>query len=523
MIACTVLDADGAEVPIVDGALDLEERRRYTLCAAADVLAQLGARDPTPIGGGLTLQFGHEVGSQRLRLVQGAAETWLRLQIRPSREKLPPAAWAVMLAELEGWLAGLSAGLEGAEVGQVSHRGASPLFLASALAPLLPELERALRQVLERPVERARLTWDEVPLHRVRRVTRETLGWVSRHPDIGGWLDPWSAAELRGAPPRLPQRQAEDTVDHPANRYLSWLVLRVVTALEGVAAALDRAAAGQEEALNETALWCRSRAARLREGAARLERLWRRSFLRHLPREPATEAALLVVMDHPAYARVHRMGRLLLSPRFQLDEGAHAAATRPSYDLYELWCLLAVQRQLAAALPGWRWTARKLGALLSPTGTGGGARFTARGEGQTLTLLFNPTFRGYHKRLDRRGAPRARWSRSKRRRPDLGVPWRPAGPPGGWVCLDAKYRVGQRNLGDAFTSLHLYRDALRYEGFGGPCRAALLLAPSETADAADWFSDAFRERYAAGVWALTPGRADGDSLARWLLGTLRET
>jgi hypothetical protein len=47
-----------------------------------------------------------------------------------------------------------------------------------------------------------------------------------------GVLDPWHQMELLGAGPTHAQRRTVDSVDHPANRYVSWLVWRVSDCLE---------------------------------------------------------------------------------------------------------------------------------------------------------------------------------------------------------------------------------------------------------------------------------------------------
>ena len=524
MIPCAIRDADGNDVPIADGVLTLEEHRRYTLQTTEGAAVHLGARDLGPAGpAGVALPAEFAVGEQRLRLRLDAAEATLRVRILPRAEKLAASAWVTMLSELEGWLGGISTGLEGALTGQVGQEGVDVPWVAEALAPLIPALERALRAALARPVERVRPTWDAAPLHRIRRVTRETLRWVNRHPEVGAWLDPWSAAELSGAPPHLPVREPEDTTDHPANRYLAWLLLRICRRLQATADALRDAAPAQGASLNETAAWVEARAERLERGVALLSDLWRRSFLRRLTPEPISEAALLVVGDHPAYARVHRIGRLLLSPRFQHTQGdqpeARPAATRPSFTLYELWCFLAVQRQLAGRLDDWTWNSTGLENLLKPGGTGAGAAYTATLGDQILELHFNLHFPSFFQRHRSSGALKPRWSISAERRPDLVVTWRRGDAPGRWLALDAKYRVGRSNLGDAFTTLHLYRDALRINDHGGRAAAALLLAPAMTPDTAAWYAAPFREAHGAGVWALTPGDSVGGGLADWVLDT----
>lgn len=232
--------------------------------------------------------------------------------------------------------------------------------------------------------------------------------------------------------------------------------------------------------------------------------------------QPPTEAALLVVTDDPLYARVHRVCRPFLSPRFRLDGTGPGAAVRPSFHLYEVWCFFATQRQLAAALPDWSWSLRGAKNLLALRGTGAGAVWSAEGPTGSLRLLFNPTFASYFQREGR-----DRWSLSGERRPDLVVTFSGEDGVRSWLCLDAKYRAGRKNLGDALSSAHIYRDSLRYEGYGGSCRAAVLLAPARAAEAGEWFGAEFRRRHGMGIEALTPGRADESQLGRWLVDLLQ--
>ena len=83
---------------------------------------------------------------------------------------------------------------------------------------------------------------------------------------------------------------------------------------------------------------------------------------------------------------------------------------------------------------------------------------------------------------------------------------------GRWIFLDAKYRVGRRNLEDAFQSVHIYRDSLRYDGYGGTCKAGCLLSPSTSPGSELWFSQEYRNDYLSGVWELKPGKECGPEL-----------
>jgi len=192
------------------------------------------------------------------------------------------------------------------------------------------------------------------------------------------------------------------------------------------------------------------------------------------------------------------------------------ATTLPSFTIYEMWCFLAVTRQLQTIMPDWSWSSTGLKNLLKTTGTGAGAWVTGQhDEHGDLQILFNPTFAGF---LSRKSS--TRWSLSGERRPDLIVTYRPAQGQGTWLALDAKYRAGKSNLSEAFESAHIYRDALRHDNFGGPCLASMLLAPACTPEVSPWFSAEFRDAHQCGIWELRPGVATDPELGRWIVETL---
>jgi hypothetical protein len=268
---------------------------------------------------------------------------------------------------------------------------------------------------------------------------------------------------------------------------------------------------------DENQFWCRSRAGRLRNGSGQLLKVWRHSFLADIPRDPLSEAALQVVLDDPIYMRVHKIGRLFLNPLFRLDhvDTNLQVAVRPSFTIYELWCFLAIGEQLKKRLPHWQWKTSGLKKLLGPEGTDSGAFHRATSQdGNRLEVLFNATFASYFSREGK-----SLWSISGERRPDITVSYKPEQGEGQWVSLDAKYRVGRNNLTDAFSSVHIYRDSLRYEGFGGACQASVLLSPSCSTDSDVWFSAAYIETYREGIWELKPGQSAG-GLVDWLIGLL---
>ncbi|WP_437681718.1 DUF2357 domain-containing protein [Sorangium sp. So ce131] len=515
-----VRDAAGSDEHIVDGVLHLEEARTYHIDAppgACAPRAWLGLRELpwSEERRAFTLDVGQWVGSATLRVVHGTHETVVAVEVAPRAEKLSEGAWLALLADLEAWSPGLAIGLEGGGVGAVQTEGTPATVLAAALLPLVPALVRAVRAIAAAPREVATVTREDVPLRAVRRADRETLHWLARHPAAARAVDPWLRARAGLQDPYVPQDTTRETVDHPVNRYVAWLVARVGRVLGELGGALGRAA-GNPQLRPDTAQWCRARARAAAGAADELAATLRRTFLGSLTPMPATEAALLAVQDDPVYARAHALARPFLSPRFRLRESLDGgeAPVRPSFELYELWTLLAVKRALAAFLDGWTWTWQQGPGNELLAGLGGGAAFTARCpmDGARLDIRYNMTFPGYFAR--RTSDP---YSISGERRPDIVISFEPPAGQRSWICLDAKYRVRREALADSFTSLHIYRDALRWETFGGACRGGLLLVPAIEPECQPWFASEFRERFGIGAWRLTPGEPPDLALAKLIV------
>lgn len=194
-----------------------------------------------------------------------------------------------------------------------------------------------------------------------------------------------------------------------------------------------------------------------------------------------------------------------------------SAAVKPSYSIYEIWCYLALFSLLKKHLKDWTWSNGGLRKLLSITGTGAGAKLSAVSPSgdMVLDVLFNPVFVSYYAHKDQ-----DRWSLSSERRPDFVISLKKNRIEGRWIFFDAKYRVGRRNLEDAFQSVHIYRDSLRYDEYGGKCSAGCLLSPSMSPDSKQWFSKEYIDAYLSGVWELKPGKEYGSEMAEWIMAML---
>lgn len=561
--------SESAPVSTVGDRIHVEEAWSYRVTPDAArcgevVSVHFGDRllAPTADGRGFRLDVPHLVGAIDLVATGTAGEERVRVVVDPRSEKIERDAWVALLEDLDRWVPGSAVGREEAREGAVGNVGTEVAAAGEALSPLIPALLDAFEAIDRMPKNRQVRQVEYVEPHRVRRVDSRLVRHLTA--DVIAAQAVGLTTEETDQRVRLPQRRPMTDLRHPANCYVAWAMWRIARRTRTLADWYRDAAAKHSDRS-----WWDTRARRLAHDAAAVARAYRRSCLRDVPRRPASEAALLSILDDPAYARFHRVARRFISPRFSLDAppDSAAAAVRPSFELYEFWCFEALARRVAAALPDWqhkplRDTAK--GELLGlPNGKTHRFRHPDHG---TLELHFNPTFQS------KPDGGTKRYSITRERRPDIVATWMPAGcdagsepdaspdtgpgtehegrrtslhsadaasgplqtartaqrtpPRPAWLALDAKYRVGRTNLLDAFASCHLYRDALRWPRFGGRPTACVLLTPARTAASAPWFEPAFLARHGLGAMRWTPGDASGRDdvsdpcVVEWLLDEL---
>jgi hypothetical protein len=508
-----VVDLTGHAASSDAGTLILEENREYRvhlsdLGGEASCRLGLVALPRSLDGEAFVLRLGHAVG--RMELVLDAPPTLLRqrVEVRARAEKLDVAAWSALVDELAVWLPDVLLGLSTASDGSVSLAGVQAGLAVAAMEPLLAPLLDAIAAVvrspmtydLHRPVDRR--------MHAIRRVRPETLRWVARHPEVAAALGGGAQETSVPADPWVPTRVPEATVDHPANRAVRWYAERVASALDPLAIALRKAASGM---MDDATAWCLALARALELASQRLRHLVRSSFLGSVPAAPPDEGAMLTLQDEPRYARVMRLARRIIGARFSADagDGEVVAPVRASFELYELWCLLALRRSIDQALGAVEWEHGAFGDDPLLAHDLGGLSLRRAHAGGTLLIGYNHTFSAQ--------AGRSRHALTGERRPDLVVSWRGADGEGSWVVLDAKYRVQRASITEAFASLHVYRDALLLQGHGGRPKAGLLLVPEVGSDCANWASPGFLAAHGLGLWRLRPGESEGGALGRWVL------
>ena len=509
-----------------DGVVQLEEDKTYRIALQLGAAARAGWRgwlgelelEWEPDTASFVVPTGYWVGSQFLRLHGPQGEQRLPVEVIPRKTKVQSEAWAQLLRDLDEWLRGSTVGREGGRHGNVGESGCDIAGVAAVLGDLVPAFVSALTALLRAPRERSVEHWSEVPLHAVRQADRSTLRWLACHPDVYQSVSGHAEERRNGREVLVPSRVWRGDLDHAANRYVAWLTRQVSRKLRETAVCVRQGLRKRKSLDPELERWCEGRAKWLEEGAEALDALLRRTPLGALSPEPASDSASLTIEGDPAYGQVHRLARIFLSPRFQLpqSEALIDAPVRPSYELYELWTFLALQRLFKELLPGAQWTEQDIEKLKFFDQEPNGASYTAHCAGRgTLGLHFNLPFPGF---LTKRKLSSPNWSISGTRRPDLVVTWKPEEGQGRWLCLDAKYRTDKQAVADAFESVHIYRDALRWQAMGeqGRCHGAVLLVPSEDQDAKPWFEKSFRDEHGVGVFRLTPGQLPSAEFVWWL-------
>ena len=496
----------------------LQEATEYRVRAQASGLtsARLDAL-PLPRLDGQTarLYVGHWTSSARALLVESnEGKTEQRVRIIPREEKLDESAWLEMITELEQWLPGISVGPSGGTIGGLSLNGSATSGLcAMALLPLVPGLLRALRTIARAPRERTIDLIEHVPPRAVRRASPRALAWLSRHPDAATAVDAWRSLERPGPEPLLQRDSTCEDLDHPVNRYVVWAVRKAARTLDALADRLGKTSR-RRGIDHDTQQWCEARAKAANLGAHEVRASLRHSGFRYIRPAPPTAAALLTLQDDPIYSRFHRLVRPFLDPRHAQDAEDERTPARPSYELYELWTFFKVVTRLSADCSDWTQTWHHKGSETSAEVIGNGSWVEFRQGDERLEVHFNRTFQGYLRR--KRDTP---YSISAERRPDIIVGSARGDGRKRWLFLDAKYRVSRSALGDAFSSIHIYRDSLRWPAMGDACKGGFLLTPAQTEEAAPWYEQRFLQKHRCGCLRVRPGVPE--DLDR-LVGTVRQ-
>lgn len=488
------------EVGYDNGTWNVVERARYLV--KGDDVAELsfGGRALPRDDNGFVLELSFWCGRARLDAVlRDGTRDSIDLDVRVDPNKLDDLSWERMLDEIDARWPGRTLGVEGGLHGSSVDDGVADLL---ALLPLLSNVDSLVRQLRELVAAlrtRDVLRQEHVPLRSLRRIDASTARWIAQHPRAASALIEQRRDEDRLQRTLVEQRLRHASFDHPANRALRWLIDRVRARLDELASMLARRE--RELAANwltDASAWCKLRRETAERASRTLRALVDESELAPLSAEPPDAAAMQTITNDALYERAFRRCRRWIAPRFDREgDGFGGVSIKSSFELYERWCLVHVERELAAAFEGLAW---------SDAHTAHGPARCGFGEGVRVSLYDNLAFSHWREGADR-------YAIISERTPDFVVAVERAGVKR-WVILDAKYRSHAGSVRDALDEIALYRASLRWEAYGGECAAAAILVPKVVRDAERWAHEAFVGRFAFGAILARPG---GEAtLASWL-------
>ena len=451
--------------------------------------------------------YAGEVRAELLDADDRSLGVWL-LDVSPDRGKTGREVFARMVDEILDFDPHLVIGEEPAR----RRLGASgdtddPLILFERLRRRRRDLERALAAIRREPVSVLRARRRFVPLRDTRRADLRTLRSALRQPATLAAIRPGTASRPYGpgSDPILDVPAVERTLDSPANRCILAMLRALLLRCRELSKRLERLA---QKPLDDTRTAVANRVGRWNQilgemgrGFATAER--RRPFS-DVRRPEITAAGLNAVAAHPLYARFWRIGWKALRRGVYRMDPEDRLPLSPTWEIYERWCFVALERKLREWLPNYDWTNTGLN-------DSDRRRLTGSADGHRITLHLQRTF----PKTKGEQAPES-WSISGRFRPDLVLTSQSADGPSRFVVLDAKYRAAESAILSGMTeSVHPYADALHW-GYRRPERT-LLLVPNATQ--AEWLTRTdYVDRHRVGVVALRPDI----ELPDWFRGLLTD-
>lgn len=415
------------------------------------------------------------------------------LDVSPDPSKTGRAVFAAMLQELIDEDPSLAIGSEPAtsRLGALGT-SANPFVEFARLRRFLPDFLLAARSIQANPRYELRKRRATLPLHRVRRVDRQTALAAVRNVASLSWIG--------GGPPRaagahLDVPISEETLDSAANRCLLALVRSLVTRTRLLQAKLAAMVQREEASETRTALGPRwpARRAFLDSAERDLLRLARQRPFSDVSRAEVTAAGLNAVAADPVYARAWGRGWRALRSGIGGAPAPEDLWLSPTWEVYEGWCFARIGRELRTRNPDLTWQktdSHPSRAIAAWVGTS---------THTIVELLLQP-----EAPAERRRAAYPLHSVSGRRVPDLILTEMRGEELRFWV-FDAKYRTSRAAVLDAMTSAHVYQDALRMNGRRS--ESSTLLVPN--GGGAPWLEDPeFVKTNRVGVRAYAPEREE---------------
>ena len=439
------------------------------------------------------------------------------LVIQPHEDKIEERdIWQKMLESLLEWSESLL-GHQGVRDGSVDFGELSHYLMLEALYPLMESFIQSLEHLFENLRERT-ITPD-TPLNLIELRAPFPLQQIATHPTAMAWI---RGEYHNGGIPIIEAPFVTQTFDHPVNRYVRWIIEQVMSRLEE---ASKRLLDFKDDTDSTENVWRKERAEVLSNQKVLLQQLLWSSPLYDLRSSPLEDAAFLVILNDPLYAKVHHYGRLLQSQSLSTQDNQFAASMSRSFDIYELWCFREVVRQFEAALnvkPTYHRTKKKDKNKNPRWGT----KAVFSWEEGIITIEYNATFSSRfsekYRSLPLHEEPPRRYSVLSKQRPDVVVYYDDSkNNRKVWLALDAKYRTSESNLSKAFSSAFSYRQSLVDPNYGGSPLGCYLLVPKILPQTQKWFGTEFSRYYHFGAFECRPDATTPNEIVTFLLDQLQ--
>ena len=370
-----------------------------------------------------------------------------------------------------------------------------PLVWLERLRRRRSELKQALVAICREPVSILKTRRRFVPLRDARRTDLRTLQSALRQPATLPAIRSGMGSMLPSGPaegPILDVPAVERTHDAPANRCAFAMLRALLLRCRVLTKLLDKLAESRSQDARTAVA---GRVPRWKQILGEMEREFataeRRPPFIEVQRAEVTAAGLNAVAAHPLYGRFWRVGwEALRRGVYRLDPN-DLLPLSPTWEIYERWCFVALERKLREWLPDYAWN--NAGA----TGSDRRSIIGRHGDGHCVALHLQKTF----SRTDGIRKNEA-WSVSRHCVPDLVLTSETRDGAMRFIVLDAKYRAREQSILDGMAeSVHLYHDALRW-GSRRP-DLALLLVPN--AAETEWLTrEDYVDRHRVGTVALRP-------------------
>ena len=439
---------------------------------------------------------GFYAGQVRVELLgpDGRVRAIYLLDVSPDPDKLGRDVFQDMLDQIWEFDPSLVLGTEPAAL-PVGHEKqiSDPWLEYVRLRTYGERFVRVLSAIARQPLLELKEERAQLPLQNVRRADRQTALAALRNPQLLPILAhrEFVVTPMSALPP-LDVPVARETLDGAGNRCMAEITQRVSHRAIQLRKTLQGVVRNETESDTRTALsdrWPRRRDF-LDRIVRQLHYLQQVSPLADVTRREISAAGLTAISADPAYSSAYGSAWRILRRGVEGPRDEERLWISPTWEIYERWCFVQLGKAIQALKPEFHWSVSRNYKSKAK------AAFTGSKDGEVrIELLLQPKFPACDL-----GSNNGFQSISGKREPDIVLTRTDENVPK-WYVLDAKYRTKRRNVLEAMTSAHVYRDALRWHERRPEC--AVLLVPR--GGGAPWLEQPdFISRQHVGVCALAP-------------------